>query len=146
MRHHLILRVVTKILVGAIILFAFYVQFHGDYSPGGGFQAGVIMAVAFILYGIVFGLRKVQAVFPTWLVHRLMALGVLIYAGTGIVSMLFGFDYLDYGAFSPEHPSHGQHTGILAVEAGVGITVTGVMIAIYYAFAGRPPRISDEEW
>ena len=51
--HHLILRVVTKLLVGTIILFALYVQFHGDFSPGGGFQAGVIMAVAFILYGIV---------------------------------------------------------------------------------------------
>jgi len=146
MRHHLILRVITKMLVGTIILFAFYVQFHGDYSPGGGFQAGVIMAVAFILYGIVFGLRKVQAVFPVWLVHRLMALGVLVFAGTGLLSLLVGFDFLDYGAFNPAHPSSGQHIGILAVEAGVGITVTGVMIAIYYAFAGRPPRISDEEW
>jgi len=55
MRHHLLLRVITKLLVGPIILFALYVQFHGDYSPGGGFQAGVIFAVAFILFGIVFG-------------------------------------------------------------------------------------------
>lgn len=146
MRHHLILRVITKLLVGPIILFAFYVQFHGDFSPGGGFQAGVIMAVAFILYGIVFGLQKVQAVFPVWLVHRLMALGVLIYAGTGVASLLLGYDYLDYGAFTPDHPVHGQHYGIFAVEFGVGVTVTGVMIAIYYAFAARPPRISDEEW
>lgn len=146
MRHHLILRVVTKLLVGTIILFAFYVQFHGDYSPGGGFQAGIIMAVAFILYGLVFGLDHVQAVFPVWVVHRLMALGVLVYAGTGIVSMMLGHDYLDYGAFNPDHPEKGQHWGILAVEIGVGITVTGVMIAIYYAFAGRRPRISDEEW
>ena len=76
--HHLILRVVTKIVVGTIILFAFYVQFHGDFSPGGGFQAGVIMAVAFILYGVVFGLSKVKQVFPVWLAHKLMALGVLI--------------------------------------------------------------------
>ncbi len=146
MRHHLILRVVTKLLVGAIILFAFYVQFHGDYSPGGGFQAGVIMAVAFILYGIVFGLRKVQAVFPVWIVHRLMALGVLLYAGTGIVSMILGYDFLDYGGLNAAHPVSGQHLGILIIEAGVGITVTGVMIAIYYAFAGRPPRISDWDW
>lgn len=146
MRHHLILRVVTKFLVGTIMLFAFYVQFHGDFSPGGGFQAGVIMAVAFILYGIVFGLRPVQQVLPQWIVHKMMALGVLVYAGTGVVSLLLGYDFLDYGAFSPDHPSHGQHWGILAVEAGVGITVTGVMISIYYAFAARPPRISDEEW
>ncbi|MEZ5732330.1 MAG: Na(+)/H(+) antiporter subunit B [Paracoccaceae bacterium] len=146
MRHHLILRVVTKLLAGTIVLFALYVQFHGDYSPGGGFQAGVIMAVAFILYGIVFGLPKVQQVLPPWFVHKMVALGVLIYAGTGIVSLLLGYAYLDYGAFSPHHPSHGQHWGILAVELGVGITVTGVMVTIYYAFAARPARLSDEEW
>ena len=146
MRHHLILRVVTKMLVGYIILFAFYVQFHGDYSPGGGFQAGVIMAVAFVLYGVVFGLRKVQKVFPEWVVHKLVALGVLIYAGTGVASLFLGYNFLDYGAFNPEHPSHGQHWGILVVELGVGVTVTGVMVAVYYAFASRPPRLSDEEW
>ena len=66
-RHHLILRVITKLLIGPIMLFALYVQFHGDYSPGGGFQAGVIMAVAFIIYGVVFGLATVQKVFPPWL-------------------------------------------------------------------------------
>jgi len=146
MRHHLLLRVVTKLLIGPIILFALYVQFHGDFSPGGGFQAGVIMAVAFILYGIVFGLEAAQAVFPAWLVHKLMALGVLIYAGTGVASLFLGYDFLDYAAFTPHHPSNGQHWGILAVEFGVLVTVTGVMVAIYYAFAMRRPAISDEDW
>ncbi len=144
--HHLILRVITKLLVGTIMLFAFYVQFHGDFSPGGGFQAGVIMAAAFILYGIVFGLYAVQVVFPPWLVHKVMALGVLIYAGVGVYSMMLGYAFLDYNAFDPGHPSHGQHNGILVIEFGVGVTVTGVMIAIYYAFAGRFPQISDEDW
>ena len=146
MRHHLILRTVSKLLIGAILLFAFYVQFHGDYSPGGGFQAGVIFAVAFILHGIVFGLDTVQRVFPPWLVHKLAALGVLVYAGTGIYSLVAGYDYLDYDALSPHHPAHGQHYGILAVELGVGITVAGVMVTIYYAFARRPPGIRDEDW
>ena len=145
MRHHLILRVVTKLLVGPIILFAFYVQFHGDYSPGGGFQAGVILAVAFILYGIVYGLRTVQAVLPVWLAHRLMALGLLIYIATGYVSLFLGGNFLDYAVFSHE-AEHGQELGILIVELGVGIAVTGVMISIFYAFAARPPRISDEDW
>lgn len=146
MRHHLILRVVVKLLVGLILLFALYVQFHGDYSPGGGFQAGVIFAVGFIVYGTVFGLDMVKKVFPPWLVHKLMALGALLYGATGIVSMFLGYNYLDYDAFTPAHPEHGQHYGILIVELGVGITVTGVMVAVYYAFAGRAPQISDEEW
>lgn len=134
--HHLILRVITKLLVGTIMLFALYVQFHGDFSPGGGFQAGVIMSVAFILYGIVFSLESAKKVFPEWIVHKLTALGVLIYAGTGILAMILGYDFLDYDAFSPLHSTHGQHWGLLIIEFGVGVTVTGVMVAIYYAFAG----------
>jgi len=146
MQHHLILRVVTKLLVGLIMLYALYVQFHGDYSPGGGFQAGVIMAVAFILYGIVFSVGHVQQVFPPWLVHKLLALGVMIYAGTGVYALFQGYTFLDYASLSAHDPEHGQHLGILLVEGGVGITVTSVMVAIYYAFVGRTPMISDEEW
>lgn len=146
MRHHLILRVITKLTVAPILLFAFYVQFHGDFSPGGGFQAGVIFAAAFILYGLVFGLSDAQAVLPPWAVHRALALGVLIYAGVGVLNMLQGYEFLNYGAIDPAHPSHGQHLGILWVEIGVGVTVSGVMVAVYYAFTSRTPRISDDEW
>ncbi|MGI9350285.1 MAG: Na(+)/H(+) antiporter subunit B [Rhizobiaceae bacterium] len=145
MRHHLILRVITKLLVPPIILFALYVQFHGDYSPGGGFQAGVIFAAGLILFGIVYGLRTVKRVFPPWLVHKLAAVGVLIYGGTGVVSLFVGKAFLDYSALA-HHPEHGQHYGIIAVELGVGVAVASVMIAIYYAFAARPPRIDDEDW
>ena len=145
MRHHLILRVITKLLVAPIILFALYVQFHGDYSPGGGFQAGVIFAVAFILYGTVFSLRKCQQVLPPPIVHRLLAFGALLYAGTGVASLFLNGNYLDYSALAHD-AVHGQHNGILLVEAGVGITVAAVMIAIYYSFAGRPPIISDQDW
>lgn len=146
MRHHLLLRVVTKLLIGIIMLFALYVQFHGDYSPGGGFQAGVIMAVAFILYGIVFSLDEAQRVLPPWFAHRLMALGLLLYALTGVYSLFAGYPYLDYDAISPHHPVHGQHYGIIVIELGVGITVTGVMVSIYYAFTSRTPIMDDEAW
>ena len=145
MRHHLILRVITKLLVPPIVLFALYVQFHGDYSPGGGFQAGVIFAAGLILFGIVYGLRKVQQVLPPWVVHRLAALGVLIYGGTGLVSLMFGRAYLDYSVLA-SYPKDGQHYGIIAVEIGVGVTVAAVMVAVYYAFAARTPRIDDEDW
>ena len=146
MQHHLILKIITKLLVGIILLFGLYVQFHGDYSPGGGFQAGVIFSAGFILYGIVMGLDKVQGVFPFWLVQKLAAIGVLVYALAGVFCLLMGFNYLDYSAFSPQHPEHGQHWGILVVELGVGITVTGVIICIYYCFASRTPHIDDGEW
>ena len=145
MRHHLILRVITKLLVPPIVLFALYVQFHGDYSPGGGFQAGVIFAAGLILFGIVYGLRAVKKVIPPWLVHKLAAIGVLIYGGTGVISLFMQKPFLDYSVLAHD-ALHGQHYGIIAVELGVGVTVTSVMLAIFYAFAGRTPRISDEDW
>ena len=145
-QNHLILRVVTKMLVGLIILYAFYVQFHGDFSPGGGFQAGIIIAVAFILYGLVFGQNAVYQTLPPWVVHKILALGVLIYIGTGLATMALGGAFLDYGVFAPHHPSHGQHWGILAVELGVGITVAGVMISIYYVFSARTGPLRDTDW
>ena len=55
MQHKEVLRVCSKLLIPLIMLFAFYVQFHGDFGPGGGFQAGVIFASAFILYALIFG-------------------------------------------------------------------------------------------
>ena len=68
MSDQIILRVATKIIVPTILLYALYVQFHGDYGPGGGFQAGVIAAVAFVLYALVFGLKRTHRVLPTWVV------------------------------------------------------------------------------
>ena len=50
MRQKIILRVVSKILIPYILLFAFYVQWHGDFGPGGGFQAGVIFAAGTVSY------------------------------------------------------------------------------------------------
>ena len=137
MTRQTILRVVAKLLIPYILLFALYVQFHGDYGPGGGFQAGVIFAAAFILYALVFGLESARRVARPGVIEVLVALGVLIYAGTGIVAMLGGGNFLDYDALDHHNPVHGQHLGILLVELGVGITVAATMIAIFFSFAGR---------
>ncbi|WP_420634652.1 Na(+)/H(+) antiporter subunit B [Candidatus Palauibacter sp.] len=137
MTDHTILRVVSKLLLPYVLLFALYVQFHGDYGPGGGFQAGVIFAAGFVLYGLIYGLTAVRRVAPARTIELLIATGVLVYAGTGIVTMLLGGNFLEYGALNPAHPSTGQHYGILVVELGVGMTVAAVMIAIYSTFAGR---------
>jgi multicomponent Na+:H+ antiporter subunit B len=139
MRRQTILRVVSKLLIPYILLFALYVQFHGDLGPGGGFQAGVIFAVGFILYGLVFGVDAVLRVAPPRVVESLIALGVLLYAGTGVVCMLRGGNFLEYGMLNPGHPTHGQHLGIFLVELGVGIAVGAVMITIFCAFVARRP-------
>jgi multicomponent Na+:H+ antiporter subunit B len=136
MKHSLILKVVAKFLIPVIVLFALYVQFHGDYGPGGGFQAGVIFSVAFILYAIIFGLDTAEQVIPPGVLRVLASLGVLIYAGTGLATLLLGGNFLDYDVLAAQ-PVAGQHLGILLIELGVGITVSAVMLTIFFAFAGR---------
>ncbi|HLB80677.1 MAG TPA: Na(+)/H(+) antiporter subunit B [Dongiaceae bacterium] len=136
MRHHVVLRVVAKLLIPLILLFALYVQFHGDYGPGGGFQAGVIFASAFILYAIIFGLPIARQVARPGVVRALVALGLLLYAGVGVAGLLLGGNYLDYSVLAA-NPVSGQHLGILLVEFGVGTTVAAVMVAIFFSFAGR---------
>jgi multicomponent Na+:H+ antiporter subunit B len=136
MKYDLVLRLVAKLLIPFILLFALYVQFHGDFGPGGGFQAGVILAAAVIFYALVYGLAAARKVVPEPLVEAMMALGVLVYAGVGVAGLLLGGNYLDY--FVLDHdPVHGQHRGIFWVEVGVAITVSGVMLKIFYMFADR---------
>lgn len=135
-----VLRVVAKLLIPYILLFGLYVQFHGDYGPGGGFQAGVIIGAAFILYAVIFGLGFAQLVIPPRFIEICIALGVLLYAGVGVATMFLGGNFLDYNALNPHHPTHGQHLGILLVELGVGLTVSAVMVSIFFSFAGRGRR------
>lgn len=137
MRRYSIPRLVTKLATPLILLFALYVQFHGDYGPGGGFQAGVIFGAGFILHTLIYGLDNARRIMPPWLLRIGASLGILIYAGVGIAGLLLGGNFLDYGVLDRGDPAHGQHLGILLVELGVGITVSAVMITIFYAFAGR---------
>ncbi|MDP2367439.1 Na(+)/H(+) antiporter subunit B [Rhodoferax sp.] len=136
MRHDLVLRVIAKLLIPFILLFALYVQFHGDFGPGGGFQAGVILAAAVIFYGLIYGLNDVRNLVSEPLVESMMAIGVLIYGGVGVAGLLLGGNFLDYFVLDP-NPVLGQHRGIFWVEAGVATTVSGVMLKIFYMFADR---------
>lgn len=136
MKLDVIFRVTTKVMVPFILVFALYVQFHGDFGPGGGFQAGVVAAGAVILYAIVFGVDVAKRMIPPAVVEFMIPLGVLIFAGVGVVSMLLGDNFLNYSVLAHDAP-HGQEYGIIAVEIGVLITVSGTMVAVFYAFIGR---------
>lgn len=135
-RRLVVLRVIAKLFFPLILLFALYVQFHGDYGPGGGFQAGVIFAAGFILYALAYGLGNVQRIIPYRLLHIMMAVGVLLYIGVGIESMLLGGKFLEYRVLADD-PVTGQHLGIMLIELGVGITVASVILIIYYGFISR---------
>ena len=136
MKENRILRVIAKMLIPFTLLYALYVQFHGDFGPGGGFQAGVIFAAALVLYGLVFGVNVSSCVIEQGVLRFFTGFGVLLYVGVGIFPMLLGGEFLDYD-FLAHDPVHGQHLGIFLIELGVGITVAAVMFTIFIAFASR---------
>jgi len=143
MEHHIVLRVVAKSFIPVILLFALYVQFHGDYGPGGGFQAGVIFGSGIILYALIFGLQTTKNVLPQSIIHHLTGIGVLIYAGVGVVTLLLGGNFLDYSVLGSTRAA-GQHIGIMVIELGVGITVAFVMVSLFYSFAGYRQKDLDD--
>jgi multicomponent Na+:H+ antiporter subunit B len=130
-REQVILRVITKLLTPFILMFGLYVIMHGEISPGGGFQGGVILAAAFILYSLVFGVHASRAVLSRRVTDALAGGGALIYAGVGTVTMALGGEFLDYNMLIPADAPAGQALGITLVEIGVGITVAAVMITIF---------------
>lgn len=135
-KHHLVPRVVSKLFIPFIILFALYVQFHGEYGPGGGFQAGALFASAVMLYALVQGDEAARRALPEKAMRFFMSAGLLLYAGVGFAGLILGGNFLDYGVLS-SNPVAGQHIGIILIELGVGMAVAATLVSIFYGFAGR---------
>ncbi|NUX01703.1 Na(+)/H(+) antiporter subunit B [Wolbachia endosymbiont of Madathamugadia hiepei] len=129
-----VLNAVTFLMVPFIILFALYIQFHSDYTPGGGFQAGIIIASGIILYSMLFGISVTLKAIPYSVIKLTNMLGILIYGGTGIVTVLFGKSFLSYDILLTNNVA-GQKFGIFLVELGVALTVFSSMLIIYVSFA-----------
>lgn len=131
MNQNLILRTVVKFLFPFIFMYGLYIHFHGDYSPGGGFQAGIICASSLFSYILVYGIETVQKILPFSIFRILGCLGIFLYGGTGLLSILLGGNFLDYSVFAEDSIS-AQHIGIFVIELGVGLTVFSFsMVAIY---------------
>ena len=136
LRHHLIPKVVGRLLLPFIILFGLYVQFHGEYGPGGGFQAGAIIATGLILHALLEGEQAALRSVPASAMQALVVVGALLYGGVGVLCMLLGGSFLDYSVLHSD-PVTGRQLGIIAIELGVGMTVTGALLSIFHAFAAR---------
>jgi multicomponent Na+:H+ antiporter subunit B len=130
-----IIKTMAKMLTPLIFLWALYVLMHGAGGPGGGFQAGCILAAGFILFAMAFGLKETKKIMTIKWVTFLSSLGVLIYASTGLVALFFGGKYLEYGQIPFPHPVEAAEYGIESIEIGVGITVMAVMVSIFYDLA-----------
>jgi multicomponent Na+:H+ antiporter subunit B len=136
LRHYLIPRVVGHLLIPFILLFGLYVLLHGEYGPGGGFQGGAIVAAAFILYALLEGDSQAMRVLPAGVLLGLISGGALLYCGVGALGILLGGNFLNYSVLH-SNPVIGQQIGIHVIEIGVGMTVTGVLLSVFHAFAAR---------
>lgn len=144
MRENGILRIVARFLIPLIMLFALYIQFHGEYSPGGGFQAGVVFAAAWILFVLIYGLDAALDVIPERAMYVLMLVGVMIYCAVGIAGVLMGGHFLEYTPLL-DNPKAAQQFGIITVEFGIGITVATVVMLIFTLFVRRRELLTDSE-
>ena len=131
MKDMIVLRIIARWNIPFMLVFGLYVQTHGELGPGGGFQAGVIIAASFILYGMVFSAQEMRKIIPRWVSDAGAVGGVLLYAGVGVYSMLMGYEFLDHAAIMPSDPGGAEPWGMVLVEYGVGLTVAAVMITIF---------------
>lgn len=136
MYEYLILRTIIRFLFPFIFLYGLYIQFHGDYSPGGGFQAGVICASSIFAYVLVHGSESVKKILPFSIFRWLSCIGIFLYSGVGLSSMFLGGKFLDYSVLST-NPILGQHIGIFAIELGVGLTVFSFSMMTLYLLKDR---------
>ena len=134
----IILRTNARFMVPLILLWGLYVLTHGTSGPGGGFQAGVVLAAGFILYAVVFGLKETLKIFPFRAVLVIASLGVSIYAWIGVFAIVFGGNFLQYGKIPLAHEAaESAKLGIEMVEIGIGFTVMAIMLSIFYTFVQR---------
>lgn len=140
-----IIRTVVRIMVPFILLFALYVIMHGSSGPGGGFQGGVIFGAGIILYAMIYGIEEGKKKMSDNLDRILASTGLAIFAGTGLLCLIFGGMYLQYGAVPllPDNPAEVSALLIDAVEIGIGITVLAVMISLFFDIS--PPESEEEE-
>ncbi len=131
----IIIKTIARIFVPFIQLYALYVIMHGHYSPGGGFQGGVILGASLALLLITHGYDQIKRRIPEGAIIFMGSLGVLIYAGIGLTCLLLGGNYLDYSQLSVilhVDAAHARSLGILGVEIGVGFTVMAIMYSIFF--------------
>ncbi|MDY6950623.1 MAG: Na(+)/H(+) antiporter subunit B [Thermodesulfobacteriota bacterium] len=142
-----IVKTLARLLMPFIIVYALYVVMHGHHSPGGGFQGGVILAAGFILLGISYGLGETRRRMSEKAAGIISSIGVFVYAGVGLLCLILGGNYLDYGKLSKilhVTPAQARSLGILAVEIGVALAVMAVMFTIFFVIFTVGETLEDD--
>jgi len=143
-----IIRTIARMLIPFIQIYALYVIMHGHYSPGGGFQGGVIFGASLVLLLLTHGYHDARSRISEKAMIVFSSMGVLIYAGIGFLCLLLSGNFLDYSMLAGilhVDPAHARSLGILGVEIGVGFAVMAVMASIFLDISTGGVLPGDEE-
>ncbi|MBU0502777.1 MAG: MnhB domain-containing protein [Candidatus Omnitrophota bacterium] len=91
----LIVKTITRLTVGLILLFGIYIILHGHLSPGGGFAGGVIVALSFVHLMLAFGKDTAVAKISSNLASNLESIGALMFLGVALLGFLGGSFFLN---------------------------------------------------
>lgn len=130
-----VIQTAVRLLVPFVQLFGLYVIVHGHYSPGGGFQGGVILGSSFIMLGLAFDQKTSMRLMSERANGILGNLGALIYTGVAALCAVFGGMFLDYSALDaiiPMGQIEWRSFGIFLVEVGVGLAVMSIMASLFW--------------
>jgi multicomponent K+:H+ antiporter subunit A len=133
--------VVTRMLFPVIGVVALYLLLRGHDLPGGGFAAGLVMSIAFLLQYMIGGAQWVEdhlRVLPL----RWIGVGLLLAGGTGVVPMLFGLPFLTTYFGYAELPLLGRvpTASALIFDIGVFALVVGATVLMLIALAHQSVR------
>lgn len=130
----------ARVLLPLAQLFALYVLAYGHYGPGGGFQAGVILAASYILLALALGREAFSRRVNERACLALAGAGVLLYLVTGVLGFAGG-TFLDYSVLPlPVSPVKARYFGILFIETGVTLAVAATLIVLFCRLADTDGR------
>jgi multicomponent K+:H+ antiporter subunit A len=128
-RHPMMFVVATRMLLPVALMVGVYLFLRGHNQPGGGFIAGLVVAIAFLMQYMASGLAWTQGR-QRIDHHALIALGVLVAAATGIGAWFNGRPFLtsDFGYVKLPGIEEFEVTTAALFDLGVFLTVLGAVL------------------
>ncbi len=125
---------ITLPAVYLTVLFGFYIGLHGQLTPGGGFQAGVILATASLLVYVAQNTRAFERITSHPAIELVEALGAASYALIGVVPLLAGVPLLTNILPLGTTGDVFSAGTIALISACVGVEVTAAFLLVAYTY------------
>jgi multisubunit Na+/H+ antiporter MnhB subunit len=135
----LIVKTITRLTVGLILMYGLYIVLHGHLSPGGGFAGGVIIALAFVHLMLAYGKDVALAKLGRSMASVLESVGALLFLLIALGGLIGGSFFLDvYGTGEPFRlfSAHMVLFSNLAICLKVGVGLFAVIVGLVAAGSG----------